>query len=255
MTYEPTTLGIIRPRPDYGLGLVDAAQSLGWAVADVCDVLDVRVSEINHAGKGGLFLQNRHVSECQIVVYLGPPALFHWARGEPSADQLYVQQELEESILAALALNKRIHLVNRSWVLLGNQLLLLPARQLRVLKDIGWQVPTVNWRFDFSQAESIKWRSPEPGQRAILIATRRRFWIEWLGQPPVEMPPEVQQHISATLRFLRRERLDWAVLPLAVSDDEWFAYGLSGDVSHGIPPALLREVLQASREELVDPAQ
>lgn len=229
-------------------GLADRPHWPEWArgsgIGEIVDATDRDCLAISSVGAENLEVSCAGVplTEFEALLYLGTPGAFA-LRYPVDRERLYVHQEWESALLAALAALPPGRLINPGFPFSWNRSLFDPVHMIRDLAVLGWSTPRVQKHFDFITGLVQKVRQPEPteSQKRLLIVTAHE--VVFGDRPGEPLPAACSKAVAATQRHLSQWRLDWVTLALADVEGRWIAYGLQPDLPECLPPEVASRLL------------
>lgn len=235
------TVCMVRPTKRTHQHLISVLNDCGVPMIDVasCDDIDFHSVTLNDTE---LSLGGVPINEITHVFYFGSPRLTSSAH--PTHDEIYIQQEWEQALLAGITTSSHLRLLNYAASVTWNRLLLQPMRQLGILSRLGWRIPSVSIKYDCLSDCQSKVRHPEPTDREfVLIGRRRHFWPDHHDHFRL-LSEQLASAITKTQIYLRHADLDWCVVPIGIRQDTVFAFGLSFELPNVFLPADLGQLVR-----------
>jgi hypothetical protein len=229
-------IAVIRRSADESLASLDAVRAAFPHVVDVHRWDQVQVERVDSNGQVTAYLAGKAIDELRAVFQLAVP---HHGNPTPSREQIYVQQEREQALAAALACCRHVKIVNRAIALAWNRAIYEGPGQLRLLAKIGWATPSVTHSYDLLGDTVAKLREPdpEPAAQDLLVIGLRRHARANRGAPAT---PALAALVARTQLFLREAALDLCTIPIA--------HTAAGPVAFGLHAGVTAEI---ARDELI----
>jgi hypothetical protein len=236
-------IAVIRRNADEFAAAVDAVRAAFAETIDIHRWDQVRIERVDSNGQVTAYLGGKPMDELRAVLHLGAPS---HGKPWPTREEIYVQQEREQSLLAALTCCRQVKIVNRPIVMAWNRGPLEPPGQLRTLAKIGWATPTITQSFELAGDATSKLREPEPdpaAQDLVVIGLRRhaRGGRAAAATTPV---PALDALIAKTQLHMREHGLDVCTIPIAITAAGPVAYGMHAGVSADIGREALIHILR-----------
>jgi hypothetical protein len=230
----------VRRSAEEHAAILDAVRAAFPEVIDVHRWDQVKVVRADSNGQVTASVAGRPLDEVAAVFHMASPG---HGKMQPSREEVYLQQERDQSFLAALGNCHHVKIVNRGAVLCWNRGLLEPPAQLRALAGLGWTTPSVTQSFDLEDDVVKKLREPEPppdAQDLVVIGLRRH--VRRFTEAPRH--PGLEALIARTQAHLRERQLDVCTVPFAMIDGAPVAFGMFTGPSADVPRAALIPLLR-----------
>jgi hypothetical protein len=233
------SVAIISPRPEGVPCLLSWVEAAGYRVVEINNWQQIDFGSVGDDGSTDCLLDGVPLQAFTAVIFYGAPDSYASAQLPQTIDQIFVKQERNQAVLAAI-LGSKTKLVNCGFWVDFHRILSEPEAQLRMLSAIGWQTPTVIWDYDFLRTYQEKRRVPEPDKRALLVLTRRRYIL---------IPDEVWcMHlctlIKRTQEFMSDFDLDWCVIALGSAERGTIAYGIRAELPDTLSVSVAKELIR-----------
>ncbi len=235
-------IAVIRRTLDDARAALDVIRTAFPVTIDAHRWSHLRLDRVDSDGQVTAFIGEVPIDELRAVVFLGAPS---HGKPEPSREEVYLQLEREQTLLAALAASVHVKVVNRGYVFAWNRGVYEPPSQLRTLAKLGWRTPSVTQSIDLDTDDVRRLRDPEPDpatQDLLVIGLRRHVRV---GGSPVA---GLEQLVARTQLHMRGAGLDLVTVPIALTREGPVAFGLHPGISAEAPAAELVTMLHEAVE-------
>jgi hypothetical protein len=211
----------------------------GYRVIDINNWQQIYFSSVGDDGRTDCLFEGVPLQAFTAVIFYGAPDCNGSTQRLDEIDQIFITQERNQSVLAAILASKT-RLINCGFWIDFSQILTEPESQLRVLSAIGWKTPSVFGEYDLIGAHQEKRRIPEPDERALLVLTKHRHLLI----PDAVRSSQLGTLIDKTQEFLADFDVDWCVIALGFRDTATVAYGLSAELPEVLPLSVAKELIR-----------